>query len=76
MEVINQLLNEGLTLVKTQNELSEHSRSICLLHKDFLAFSPGCCTLLDKHYLVEEGFLALQVMVAECVNKGGTHFFS
>ena len=62
-EVVNQLLNEGVTLVKDQNELHTAPKSMCLLSKDLLVFSAGCRTFLDAHNLVGNGFLAMQVLM-------------
>lgn len=60
-EVVKQLLNEGVVLVKEQNEFYGASKSMCLLQKDLLVFSPGCRGLLDVHTLVQNGFLVMQV---------------
>lgn len=62
MEVVKQLLNEGMMVVKEQNQLYESSKSMCLLQKDLLVFSPGCRGLLDVHSLVQTGFLVMQVL--------------
>lgn len=60
-EVVKQLLNEGIMLVRERNELHRSSQSMCLLQKDLLVFSPGCRNLLDVHSLVQNGFLVMQV---------------
>lgn len=60
-EVVRQLINDGIKLVDTQNELHKHSKSMCLLQKNLLIFSSSCRRLLDVHMLVENGCLALQV---------------
>lgn len=59
-EVVKQLLNEGVVLVKEQNELHRSPKSMCLLTKDLLVFSAGCRNLLDAHNLVGNGFLVIQ----------------
>lgn len=61
-EVVKQLLNEGVVLVKEQNELHRSPKSMCLLTKDLLVFSAGCRNLLDAHNLVGNGFLVIQVL--------------
>lgn len=60
-EVVNQLLNEGVVLVRVQEDLIKYSRTMCILQKDLLVFSPSCRMFLDAHPLVERGFIVLQV---------------
>lgn len=69
-EVVNQLLNEGVTLVKDQNELHALPKTMCILRKDLIVFSTGCRTLLDAHNLIGNGFLVIQVFDAGGL-KGG-----
>ncbi len=63
-EVVQQLLNNGVMLVKTQNELRRYAKSMCLLQMDLLVFSPSCRKLLDVHSSVKNGYLVLQVIIA------------
>jgi hypothetical protein len=71
IEVLTQLLNEGIMLVKEQNELHPSSRSMCLLKKDLLVFSAGCRSFLDSHSLVGNGSLVIQVFDPTCCLEWG-----
>lgn len=61
-EVINQLCNEGFMTTANERDLCKYSKSLCLLQRDLLAFSPDCREILDVHTLIVNGCLVPQVV--------------